>query len=318
MLKLHKKQLFSAFALILAVALVVGTAAWFANRWITAPFPFSPTGESNPPTMVLWMYASENDILVDSAHTTVTTPQWVEYTDQDDLPFGMKAPSAGFETEQKTDPITGTEFTSYTYYASQLHFGKVDNLVTLFDDNIMYLRFAVDPIRTGKTGLIMRFDYSNQAYDESADKDPRHAMVLYKMDGSEVDLIDGDGNDDNDVIQWDPAKPEKTQFLEFSYYVSTKALEPNGTAFEDLPFAAATPVGGSKTLTGDTDFVAYTGETNADGTQNTVPVSSLTSTYYVYIRLNPKLDTFGRQENILDYFVPSFMLFDTKFTLELY
>jgi hypothetical protein len=39
--------------------------------------------------------------------------------------------------------------------------------------------------------------------------------------------------------------------------------------------------------------------------------------YYLYIELTPLLDAFGMQENILDYFVPSYMLFDVKFDIEI-
>ena len=50
------------------------------------------------------------------------------------------------------------------------------------------------------------------------------------------------------------------------------------------------------------------------------PVEGMTltnDTYYLYIEISPLIDAFGMQENILDYFVPSYMLFDLKFDIEI-
>ena len=312
MLKLHKKQLFVACSLILATALIIGSVAWFANIWDSRGSTVGITtgGNAPPPKMRMWMYLSENDVATDSTVSGLTKDQWVEQTVTAFEDVGYKIPAAGYTTEIKTDPNTNQEFTSYTYYASQLHFGKVDNLVTLAPDNMMYLRFEVDPIDNGTNAVVINFDYHNEAYDADPNKDPRHAMTLYKLDGAKIELIDGDGNSDNDVIQFDSSKREITQFLQFSYCVSTQDLTPSDAAFSNLVFSAPTPVEGTATQ----NLVDYvpTGETTA--------IDDLVKgqKYYVYIQISPKLETFGKQEKILDYFVPSYMLFDVKFNIAIH
>jgi hypothetical protein len=39
--------------------------------------------------------------------------------------------------------------------------------------------------------------------------------------------------------------------------------------------------------------------------------------FYIYVEIAPLLDAFGMQENILEYFVPAYMLFDVKLDIEI-
>ncbi len=148
-------------------------------------------------------------------------------------------------------------------------------------------------------------------------------------------------------------EPEAMQFMEFRYVISTDGtLNPTADDFNALfanadvvpincgqhngtcPCACAcvnckngvhnkctatTPChsGECGTVKIELDSLVTTGDTPVRVIPKKNGENEEADKFYIYVELAPRLDTFGMQENILDYFVPSYMLFDVKFDIEI-
>ena len=298
MLKLHKKQLFVACSLILATALIIGSVAWFANRWGSGgTIPFRPAGNPDMPVFDAWMFLDEEEIDDDSM------ARWVrQTTSADETVGGYQIPAVVASTSADTNGNT-----VYTYTASELHCGKVDNLVSLKKDNIIYWRLTVDPAKTGRQAVRMKFDYKDSSTADAI----YNCITLYNHNGNLVTVDDlkqkitiNDPNDEtlDQTFSW---------FLQFAYCVTdydvTNPLDESGTypegclapeAFDALSFSEFSPI---------------RSEIEVD-----ISDKNYATPYYIYIMVAPRLDVFIQQENLLDSFVPSYMLFETKFEVEIH
>jgi hypothetical protein len=148
------------------------------------------------------------------------------------------------------------------------------------------------------------------------------------------------------VLEYYHDRPDAMQFLQFRYAISPTELTPGTDAFNALEFSEVTPI-----HCGCDDFTHSTAtkdETVKDANGNEVTrkvtacencingkkcgvaleaelpqalaaagCTNQTPGFYVYIELAPLLDAFGKQENILDYFVPAYMFFDVKLDIEI-
>jgi hypothetical protein len=153
------------------------------------------------------------------------------------------------------------------------------------------------------------------------------------------------------VLEFREDRPAAMQFVQIRYAVSTTKYEPAGDGFTELTFSEVLPINcgsaGAKktesdeyiceacaenkcgviemneTLAGILEpnpntenggyLVKLEDETDAGGNVTKAGYDG----FYVYVELAPLLDAFGMQENILDYFVPAYMLFDIKLDVEI-
>jgi hypothetical protein len=310
--------------------------------------------------MKMWMYTSTND--------NAGPEGWVPQT-------------IGKDTERNeymTIPSVEKNANGSGYVMKSLHFGKVDNLVTLKSDNKIMFRFYFDENMINNTDDIIHYVAFTLAYNTAGysyvDDDGKTPSVLdsihlLKMDSNTDENLKLNRNPDPDgtpsyVLEFNENNPAAMQFLQIRYAVSTELYAP----YEDHGFVGATETtaNGQTTTTYDTEDVLSlsdpmpincgsggafkTGSTTEyicdkchAGTCGQVRLSDAdlkkvctattvgeTTTYtfkkdeddncigfYVYIELAPKLDAFGMQENILDYFVPAYMFFDTKMDVEI-
>ena len=377
MAKPFKKALTISTCMLVAVALTLGAVAWFSGYKKIGFLGFDTSANANLPVMDMWLYYSEND------GATPSTEGWVSQNVGHD-PTGkneyLTIPGVGEKTTTVTDD-DGVEHTLYSYEIPQLHFGKVDNLVTLKPDNKIMLRFFFDASMLNNTEgklhditFSLAYNTSGYSYDKTEGVpsvlDSIH--LLKEVDGgaeevvlkdpANQDKIDealsfNEGKAENETVAVpDPiyvlecleSRPAAMQFLQIRYAVSANnaVYAPIGDGFgrtvtvknedntettttEMLTLSAPLPINcgfGSKnenckgcqenkcgkiTLSAD-DLVAILGTPNEDdGTYN------IGKGFYVYIELAPLLDAFGMQENILDYFVPAYMLFDVKLDVEI-
>lgn len=395
MAKPFKKALTISTCLLVAVALTIGAVAWFSGYMKIGTVGFDTSSNANLPKLDMWMYYSEND------GATPATEGWVKQDVVND-PSGRNEyliiPGVGEETEtvnettvvidgeneSHTENVLGEDGnpvykTYYSYQIPQLHFGKVDNLVTLKPDNKVMLRFFFDASMLnnaeGKLHDItfsLAYNTAGYNYDENAVSvlDSVHLLKEVDRGAEEINLkvpvnqdkIDAaiafnEGKDEADqipvpeeiyVLECLENRPAAMQFLQIRYAVGSKTdiYEPIGEGFgrtvtvknddntettktEMLTLSAPLPIncgfGGKNTncagcnankcgkiTLSDEDLEAILGEANKD--DNTYDIGE---GFYVYIELAPLLDAFGMQENILDYFVPAYMLFDVKLDVEI-
>lgn len=369
MAKPFKKALTISTCLLVAVALTIGAVAWFSGYKVIGNMGFQTGSNSKLPEMKMWMYTSTND--------NAGPEGWVPQT-------------IGKDTERNeymTIPSVEKNANGSGYVMKSLHFGKVDNLVTLKSDNkIMFRLYFDETMLNNPDGIIhyvaftLAYNTAGYSYVDDGGKTPSvlDSIHLLKMDSDTDENLKLNRNPDPDgtpsyVLEFNENNPAAMQFLQIRYAVSTELYAP----YEDLGFVGATETtdeDGQVTTTYDTEDVlslsapvpincgsagAYkktkdeNGElvnvTDEDG--NPVPICSacasdpstcgkmqLSATdlakvanlnsdgktytmkdggFYVYIEMAPKLDAFGMQENILDYFVPAYMFFDTKMDVEI-
>lgn len=297
-----KKILISAFCIIWSAILVIIPLAWFTNYWSSegSKINFTTGGSSSVLPMHLWQFTTEFE-----DNTEGNYDVWRRYSSHESgeaILDGFKIPSA---TREELSEGSNT----YTYEATSLHFGRIDNLDTLSKDNLVYLCFSISPALNGKEKITLSFDYHiEEGYNYNPENtsttidDPRWAIEFYDETGEQKSLVPDEPNY-KEAIDYDPAIPEMTQFLQYAYCVTDQLVPPSDKAgidaFDTLEFSEDLPIG-TEAVTVDITSENYT------------------DTYYVYVRLSPRLESFGLQERTLEYFVSSFMLFDTKLELEVH
>ena len=363
MAKPFKKALTISTCLLVAVALTIGAVAWFSGYMKIGTVGFDTSSNANLPKLDMWMYYSENDVQNDDPDST-ETEGWVKQDVVND-PSGRNEyiviPSAGEETMELTTEVDNGDGTTstvtqtvYTYDIPKLHFGKVDNLVTLNKDNRVLLRFFFDASMlnntTGKLhDITFTLTYNTEGYTYDVGKESvLDSILLYKEvenGAAKVDLKVPANQDDiaNDssieasyVLEYREDEPGAMQFLQIRYAVDTEAHAPGEDGFdsiEGLNFHDIVPINcgsAGATKTGSTEAICEAcangtcGRATLDdtdlsilGKQNDDGTYNIGNGFYVYIELAPLLDAFGMQENILDYFVPAYMFFDVKLDVEI-
>lgn len=334
MAKPFKKALTISTCLLVAVALTIGAVAWFAGYKNIGNMGFQTGSNANLPEMKMWMYYSATD---GATGVEQDTEGWEEQSIGGD-PSG--------KNEYLTIPAVTASGTGYEL--KSLHFGKVDNLVTLKNDNKVLLRFYFDEsMLNNPDGLVhyvaftLAYNTEGYSYDETEVSvlDSIHLLKEVTGGAEEVDLKEnrGDENNPSYVLEYREDEPRAMQFLQIRYAVSNQAYEPGANGFDGisgLTFHDAVPINcgscGALKTGSDAEYIcdkchnntcgqarlddtdlSILGDQNADGTYN------IGDGFYVYIELAPLLDAFGMQENILDYFVPAYMFFDVKLDVEI-
>lgn len=250
-----KKFLTAVVSLILICAVSILTYAWFAGIKTIGSVNFSPSANAGLPVLDLWMYYSEND------GATETDPErWVHFRAGDD-PTGMNEylviPSIRHEAETDTNGETVTETIvdaegnetskvvySASYEMSSLHFGKVDNLVTLNKDNKLMLRFYFnESVLNNTDGVVhnvkftLRYNTDGYAYENGNIFDSIH---LIREDGNsftEVVLTKPaeSAGGDKYVLEFREDEPGAMQFLQIRYAISTDgSYTPGEDGFEKV------------------------------------------------------------------------------------
>ena len=217
-------------------------------------------------------------------------------------------------------PTSGDVTNGYTFNMTQLHFGVVDNLISLKDDNIIYLRLEVDAAKTGGDSMTFKFDYVTATEGVLTTTDLYNSISLYDGNGRLADnetlmskiLFDDcvDANGDISLETDPPAEgedygklkiPHSARFLQIAAAVSSEPLVPGTDDFKNLAFTEFALIGDTGTL----EFATALG-------------SQPTGTYYVYLKLAPNLDFFVYQDALLDQFIPAHIFFDAKIELEMH
>lgn len=356
-------------------AFVITPLAWFANYWNSNhPSWIGPGSNPNVPGVVMWMYNSEND------GAATGQEEWIEYSNSN-LGVVVRDPNVKIPSVVPTTSEFG-------YVYSSLHFGKIDNLVTLREDNKVYMRFEFNEKIHGSHQMTIQLSYatSGYTYTKVFDTDNNYvknsvldSIYLYDINGDDEDTAKFDlKNDMSDkgkpgryTIEYKLDDLAAMQFLQFRYALSKTACAPGTDKFAELTFSDSVPISCGRAhdcknnidhlctncqtkISGCTDCTACAAEACGfcdvckealcddcskiccDACETCKPCDAgkcgqltvekhtedlgLTAdndTYYLYIELTPLLDAYGMQENILDYFVPSYMLFDVKFDIEI-
>ena len=355
MAKPFKKALTISTCMLVAVALTIGAVAWFAGYKNIGNMGFQTSSNAKLPEMAMWMYYSANDV-ENAPEDSAETEGWIEQTVSND-PSGQNEfiiiPGVGEQTS------TGTNDTTlYSYDIPKLHFGKVDNLVTLKPDNKIMLRFFFDASMLnnpdGKLHDItftLAYNTTGYTYNQNQESvlDSIHLMKEGTGGAEKVDLRENRGTPEDPiyVLECLSERPGAMQFLQIRYAVSSDLTNLYAPVENDFQRTVTTTSGTTTTTTTEVltlsspipincgygsknehctgcvnnncgqvtlsakDLVTLLGQANSDGTYN------IGEGFYVYIELAPMLDAFGMQENILDYFVPAYMLFDVKLDVEI-
>ena len=377
MAKPFKKALTISTCMLVAVALTIGAVAWFAGYKDIGNLGFQTGSNARLPQMRMWMYYSAND---GATGLETDTEGWLEQetvTDPSGKNEYIVIPGPGEETETQLDTNgdvvvdgNGDPVYLYSYEIPKLHFGKVDNLVTLKNDNKVLLRFYFDQsMLNNPDGIVhyvaftLAYNTEGYTYEQNAVSvlDSIHLMKEVSGGAQEVDLRQDQGGGKH-VLEYRTDEPRAMQFIQIRYAVSTEGFEPgengfdgiDGLTFHDdiVPINCGsagmltdqpktqevTDANGNKVITEVTDEEGNVvfkpvceacekgtcGQARLDDDDLSSIMTKSGENYvigsggfYVYIELAPLLDAFGMQENILDYFVPAYMLFDVKLDVEI-
>lgn len=280
----NKKFLTAVVSLVLICAVTILTYAWFAGIKDIGSVNFSPASNAGLPELIVWRYySSEND--GDGADG------WREFEAGKD-PTGMNEYLVipGLQNELKTDSKgeTMTEVVtdadknivyeedgvtpktqpvySASYVMESLHFGKVDNLVTLNNDNKLMLRFYFnEEVLNNRDGIVsevkftLQYDSAGYAYADGSIFDSIH--LVREADGggfAEVNLLqqqfDSAGNG-RYVIEFRKDEPRAMQFLQIRYAISTDGsyapsdetgdfvkVDANGKVIDTLDLSNVVPI----------------------------------------------------------------------------
>ena len=313
MAKPFKKALTISTCLLVAVALTIGAVAWFAGVLNPGILGFQTGSNAALPDIQMWMYTSVEDLAAQGNPEGVETG-WVESTPTIDGEDAYIIPAAPATTGDATDS-GGEAYTKHTFVMNQLHFGVVDNLISLKDDNIIYLRLTVDAAKTGGDSMTFKISYVTQTEGVLTTDDLYNSIDLYDGDGK---LADADTL--SSKIKFDDCKPDETKVIPVDLTATTLNLA-ESARFLQIAAAVTTE---SKVIPGTEDFeslaftdfalIGDTGSLNFAEKLGTAP----TGTYYVYLKIAPNLDFFVYQEDLLDQFIPAHIFFDGKIELEMH
>jgi hypothetical protein len=350
------KRILTVLLAILGVAAFVAPAvAWFASYWRSGGAGMDTGFNTGMPDVTLWMYYSTSDGAADT-----TAEEWREYNAKNGLTISdpnVLIPKVEVDKTQET----------YEYVYESLHFGKVDNLVSIRDDNKIYMRFEFNLKDHGANLMEIRLQYNTSGYNYTKGSSVLDSFGIYKMDADPgegntkpedkknaawQDLYGTDNMTGDNILKYDEENPAAMQFARFKYALSADGtLKPGTDGFASLNFSEYVPIGcgrhdGACPCTckvkdceecKDGKHSLCKGAAATDSTEAIAPCTACDANkcgyvridkhtegldltdgkYYLYVELSPLLDAFSMQENILDYFVPSYMLFDLKFEIEI-
>lgn len=341
-----KKILTAAVSLVCVAAFTFLAVAWFAGFTHHGTVDFRPGSNPDLPDTMMWMYYSQNDGAAADAEEWETQNVGKDTSGANEY---LTIPAV------QKNPADGT--TNVTYTMSTLHFGKVDNLVTLNDDNKVYFRFYIDksvlanPAEGILKGVTFTLKYNTSGYNYSTTAPSIFdSFYLYKTDGTGLNatssLVDlkqpVTGTTNRHILEYQETNPAAMQFLQMRYAVSTTAYgdptqffaETNGK--KNLTFSQVYPIncgsGGAMRTDLTTTPICTDCQANTCGVMHIATLGShltpvdendlsqgyqIGDGFYVYVEIAPLLDAFGMQENILEYFVPAYMLFDVKLDIEI-
>ena len=300
--RVKKKVLTVVVSLVMIVSFTIFAVAWFAGVKDIGSVNFKPTTNAMLPKLDMWMYHSKNDFTNETE-----TEGWVSQPIGEDLDnFAYLTIPGVVQQEQGTD-LNGNKI--YSYELSSLHFGKVDNLVTLSEDNKVLLRFFFDRTMLNNTkGTVHKVTftlaYNTEGYTYEQNKtsifDSIH--LLKEVEGknaTEVNLkipanqeaineAESAGQTPPDkiyVLEYREDEPGAMQFLQMRYAISTTECVPGAEGFEftengttqQLVLSAPLPIncGSAGMLTDETETVIdENGDpvVDADGNPVTAPV----------------------------------------------
>ena len=249
--------------LALIISGMVCTYAWLSSKWNSgnSVFDFS-VGNVPAPEAILWLYST------DLEESDVQARGWVEHlltgNEQDQYAF--------FMPKVKSEENNGV----YTFDMKSLQLGTVDNLLTMNNDNVVYLRFGFDSEIHGNSVATLDLALSGDKFE------------IYDSNGSEV--IDEALK--SKLTELD----SQTPFLQYQACVSSQELSPDDDEFQELPFLEGTPFGNGSDL--------YSNE-----------VQSIEGKYYIYIKVMPNLSAFAPASELLNKYMPCIILFDTQILL---
>jgi hypothetical protein len=293
-----RKRVLTALVVAFCIAtFTLVSVAWFAGYRETDPGAFITSNNPKMPNVAMWMYYSENDGANSNSPETWVSGNTSAGGDYILIP--------GVQQNVAEDG-------KVSYTPSSLHFGKVDNLITLNPDNKVYIRLEFDAAIHGHSFLEVEYAYNTTGYSYEETPSIYDSIYLYDLTTSKLIDLRAAVNEDDHVIDFDHDRPEAMQFLQVRYAISTSQLTPNDASFASLTFSDSVLIncGGASSC-----------EKCKEGTCGawTVSGDKLPSTgkYYVYLEMAPHLETFGMQDNMLNYFVPAYMLFDVKFSVEI-
>ena len=340
----NKKFLTAVVSLFLIFSVAVISYAWFAGIYKPGKVGFNPGSNADLPPMRIWMYTSEEDLAYLKEHPEVgegdqegeagegdqegeagegeagegeeeATAGWEEVLDTQDKNFIRTDSSYGIPSAAgtATDGI-------YSFQMNKLHFGVIDNLISLKEDNIIYLRLEVNSATTGGDSMTFGFSYVTAEEGVLTVTDLYNAIELYDGEGnlansatlqSKIKFDDCPHVEENGVTT-DQIQMNRTDgklnlsssahFLQIAAAVTTNgALTPDDGDFKNLTF---TPY----SLMGDTGTLDIKSVIGAD----------YSGTYYIYLKLAPNLDFFVLQEDLLDQFIPAHIFFDAKLELTIH
>lgn len=321
-----------ALTLVLStIAFAAVSYAWFAGYWNNPSTSIKPGSNADLPPIEMWTYISDSDLVTNPEYEAQKNTWIVNTAAKPDGEHGYMLPGAPY------DATTTNGVTSYSFQNPQLHFGRVDNLITLQPDNLVYLRLTVNTGASGANHLHVKLDYVNEAptvqqlYDSitlyGVDPDVSTSQITLISDSKLKQLISfpasdgtsGAGNYDKTA----DVSSEYCQFMQISACATSDPEALPGTekfALLESKFGEFDMIGGDPIMLDlHENIFAYTDTTPDDDALGTyAPATSTPETYYVYIKIAPKLEFFVLQENLLDQFVPSYMFFDTKLEIELH
>ena len=338
-----KKLLTIALTALALAAFVITPLAWFASYWNSDGSPFQPGGNANLPSVMMWMYQTPEDI-----GATTGNGQWISQSITSDTD-SFTVPGLDSKTDitvtKKDLTVNGTvtSVDTYTFNNLPLHFGKVDNLISLQNDNIVYMRLEVTTSISGCNELTVNLGFYDATPTTGLTAADLYSSVhLYGVDTeiSTNDIIRIEGAQLQELIDFPTngeladSTNEYCQFMQIAVCVSTQALAPSDAAFADLVFdnfdnvkhTEFDPIGGAgisvdlqEALKPKTEDDETTTPEDGDEAE-TVAESEFTppEKYYIYLKIAPRLEFFVLQEHLLDKFVPSYLFFDTKLELELH
>jgi len=320
-----KRILTVAFCILWSAVLAIVPLAWFAGYWSSASsLDLRPGGNANLPTIEVFKYISRDELamMTDEEKNLYGTAEgwWPDKSpnaptlDSDSFTIAGAAGSAS----EGNDP-------TYTFVNPKLHFGRVDNLISLQPDNIIYIRLTVTSKISG--GIRVNLDFINP---QPTVGELYEATTLYGITpGSSTGIkristdtlktlvsFPGVGGSTADTATADISN-SYCQFMQISVCVTTSTLKPGDNGFNTLVFdnfngdsEEFDMIGGDQIEIDETELRAALGLTAAE--------DPFPETYYVYLKIAPRLEFFVLQEHLLDQFVPSYMFFDTKLEIELH
>ncbi|MBP5289782.1 MAG: hypothetical protein J6Z79_07940 [Clostridia bacterium] len=266
-----------ALLLIIAVLLVFSlniTFAWFYSQWNGERQLSFAASEGEDPVFYAWIYDVNNE---NSGETILeTTGSWRN------IALSGTGDGRSCEIEHITERNVAN---SEKYVFTSLHMGTVDNLISLSNDNYMYLRLDVDDVV--RRGRKVRLGYSLE----------RGGVHFYDLEG-----VDHTAQLTNATLD------DFISLVNVEYAVSTTKYDPATTPADAASLAA---------LFTDQNALGFGQLTNGAALTD-VFAAEQTNPYVLYLRFYPDLDACFDVTEFLGEYMPCETLYDLDLTLDFY